>query len=178
MTQPSPLPGSGAAPAAPLHAPQAGDIEWLRLAIQWAATARARGNRPFGAVIVSADGLLLAEAYCNTSESGDCTGHPEINALRQLRTPAQLESLAQATLYASAEPCMMCAGAILCSGIRRVVFGVSNDRLRQLCGQRIDAFRSSMAAVELLALAPRPIACVGPLLADEALEVHAGYWGH
>ncbi|MFC7207523.1 nucleoside deaminase [Comamonas endophytica] len=176
MTLPSHGPHSGA----PLPAPalQARDTDWLRLAIQWAATARARGNRPFGAVIVSSDGLLLAEAYCNTSESGDCTGHPEINALRQLRTPAQLECLPHATLYTSAEPCMMCAGAILCSGIRRVVFGISNDRLRQLCGQRIDAFRSSVAAVELLALAPQPIACVGPLLTDEALEAHAGYWGH
>jgi len=154
------------------------DLAWLRQAIQWAATARARGNRPFGAVIVSGDGLLLAEAYCNTSESGDCTGHAEINALRQLRTPAQLESLPQATLYASAEPCMMCAGAILCSGIRRVVFGLANDHLRQLCGQRIDSFRSSMAAAELLALAPQPIACIGPILTEEALEAHAGYWGN
>ena len=176
MNQPCSPAESGAPP--PVPGESAHDLAWLRQAIQWAATARARGNRPFGAVIVSGDGLLLAEAYCNTSESGDCTGHAEINALRQLRAPAQLECLPQATLYASAEPCMMCAGAILCSGIRRVVYGVSNDRLRQLCGQRIDAFRSNMAAVELLALAPQPIACVGPLLADEALEPHAGYWGH
>jgi tRNA(adenine34) deaminase len=175
VIQPSSQPAPGALPQPALLDR---DAEWLRLAFQWAATARARGNRPFGAVLVSGDGLLLAEAYCNISESGDCTGHAEINALRQLRTPAQLECLPQATLYASAEPCMMCAGAILCSGIRRVVFGISNDRLRQLCGQRIDSFRSSMAAVELLALAPQPIACVGPLLAEEALEPHAGYWGH
>ena len=161
----------------PLHALRPQDASFLRLAIQWAATARERGNRPFGAVIACADGQLLAEAFCNTSESGDCTGHAEINALRQLRTPAQLDSLAQATLYASAEPCMMCAGAILCSGIRRVVYGLANDHLRQLCGQRIDSFRSSMAAAELLALAPQPIACIGPLLTEEALEPHAGYWG-
>lgn len=165
-------------PPQPSLAPQARDEDLLRLAFQWAATARARGNRPFGAVIAAADGQLLAEAYCNISESGDCTGHAEINALRQLRTPAQLESLAQATLYASAEPCMMCAGAILCSGIRRVVFGLANDHLRQLCGQRIDSFRSSMAAAELLALAPQPIACIGPLLTEEALEPHVGYWGN
>ncbi|MBT9514193.1 MAG: nucleoside deaminase, partial [Acidovorax sp.] len=60
------------------------DGTYLRQAIAWSCTARARGNRPFGAVVISAEGRLLAEAYCNTTETGDCTGHAETNAVRQL----------------------------------------------------------------------------------------------
>ena len=58
------------------------DGTYLRRAIEWSRTARQRGNRPFGAVVVSAEGTVLAEAYCNTSETGDCTGLAETNAVR------------------------------------------------------------------------------------------------
>lgn len=60
------------------------DNTFLRRAIAWACTARARGNHLFGAVVAGADGMLLAEAYCTTTESGDPTCHAEMNALRQL----------------------------------------------------------------------------------------------
>ncbi len=51
------------------------DATYLRDAIRMSAVARARGNRPFGAVVISKQGELLAEAFCNTTETGDCTGH-------------------------------------------------------------------------------------------------------
>ena len=80
------------------------DGTYLRQAIAWSRTARARGNRPFGAVVIGADGQLLAEAYCNTTETGDRTGHAETTAVRQLSPLLSRESLALATLYSAAVP--------------------------------------------------------------------------
>ena len=114
------------------------DGTYLRQAIAWSCTARARGNRPFGAVVISAEGRLLAEAYCNTTETGDCTGHAETNAVRQLSPRVGRDALAKATLYSSAEPCVMCAGAIFWSGIGRVVFGIDAERLRVFRGERAE----------------------------------------
>jgi tRNA(Arg) A34 adenosine deaminase TadA len=89
---------------------------YMRQAIAWSRVARDRGNRPFGAVVVADDGRVLAEAWCNTSETGDCTGHAETNAVRQVSPVVDRETLSRATIYSSAEPCVMCAGAIFWSG--------------------------------------------------------------
>ena len=78
------------------------DATYLREAIRWSQVARDRGNRPFGAVVVAADGRVLSEAWNNTSETGDCTGHAETTAIRQLAGKADRGTLAQATLYSSA----------------------------------------------------------------------------
>ncbi|HWT20865.1 MAG TPA: nucleoside deaminase, partial [Variovorax sp.] len=58
------------------------DERYLRKAIVWSHAARRRGNRPFGSVIVSAAGEVLAEAANSNTETGDCTAHAEMNALR------------------------------------------------------------------------------------------------
>jgi tRNA(Arg) A34 adenosine deaminase TadA len=114
------------------------DGRYLRQAIAWSGVARERGNRPFGAVVVADNGQVLAEAWCNTGETGDCTGHAETNAVRQLSPQVDRATLARATLYSSAEPCVMCAGAIFWSGIGRVVFGIDAVRLRVFRGERAE----------------------------------------
>ena len=58
------------------------DATYLRQAIQLSRTARERGNRPFGAVIVAPDGEVLVEAWNRNGETGDCTAHAETNAVR------------------------------------------------------------------------------------------------
>lgn len=149
---------------------------YLRKAIAWSCTARARGNRPFGAVVISAEGDLLAEAYCNTSETGDCTGHAETNAVRQLSPRFGRDMLAQATLYSSAEPCVMCAGAIFWSGIGRVVFGIDAVRLREFRGERADQRDAELSCRDVFAASPHAIDCIGPALIDEASAPHVGFW--
>jgi len=153
------------------------DGRYLRKAIAWSHAGRRRGNRPFGSVIVSADGHPLAEAFCDSTETGDCTGHAEVNALRKLAgLGIPREELARATIYASGEPCVMCAGAIFWSGIGRVVFGIDAERLRVFRGERGDQRDAELSCRDVFHASPHPIECIGPALVDEAAAAHVGAW--
>ena len=152
------------------------DARYLRDAIALSRTGRDRGNRPFGAVLVAADGAVLARAWCDTGETGDCTGHAETNAVRQASPRFSREVLAGATIYSSAEPCVMCAGAIFWSNVGRVVFGIDAVSLRELRGERAEQRDAELSCRDVFAASPHPIACIGPVLADEARAVHEGFW--
>ena len=117
---------------------------------------------------IGADGQLLAEAYCNTTETGDRTGHAETNVGRQLSPLLSREALAQATLYSSAEPCVMCAGAIFWAGIGRVVFGIDAVRLRVFRGERAEQRDAALSCRDVFAASPHPIECIGPTMIEEA----------
>ncbi len=152
------------------------DALYLRQAIALSRQGRERGNRPFGAVIVADDGEVLASAWCDTTETGDCTGHAETTAVRLASPQHGRDVLAQATLYSSAEPCVMCAGAIFWAGIGRVVYGIDAVRLRHYRGERLDQRDAELSCRDVFAAAPQPITCIGPVLADEAAAVHEGAW--
>ena len=165
---------------APLLADPAGitdaDARHLRRAIALACLGRARGNRPFGAVIVAGDGTVLAEGHCQAIDTGDCTAHAEINALRRLRPHPGRHVLEQATLYVSAEPCAMCAGAIFWSGIGRVVYGIDAVRLRVFRGERLDQRDAELSCRDVFDASPRAIDCLGPALIAQASASHQGGW--
>ena len=153
------------------------DGRYLRKAIVWSHAARRRGNRPFGCVIVSAAGEVLAEAGNSNTETGDCTAHAEINALRALaERKLPREELAGATLYASGEPCVMCAGAIFWSGARRVVFGIDAVRLRDFRRLRAGSGDLEWSCREVFERSPEPIETRGPALLGEASAPHAAFW--
>ncbi len=152
------------------------DGTYLRRAIEWSRTARERGNRPFGAVVVSAEGTVLAEAYCNTSETGDCTGHAETNAVRDVSPRVGRDVLANATIYSSGEPCVMCAGAIFWSGIQRVVFGIDAVSLRVFRGEVATQRDAELSCRDVFNASPHPIECIGPALLEEASVPHRGFW--
>ena len=153
------------------------DGRYLRKAIAWSHAARRRGNLPFGAVIVSADGQVLAEDHCNSEETGDVTGHAETNAVRKLAGRGlPREQLAAATLYASGEPCVMCAGAIFWTGLGRVVFGIDAARLRAFRGAHADQRDAELSCRDVFRASPHPIECIGPALLDEAGAAHVGAW--
>ncbi len=152
------------------------DGRYLRQAIALADKARARGNRPFGAVIVAADGTLLAEAWNANGETGDCTAHAETSAIR-IASPAHgRDTLAEATLYSSGEPCVMCAGAIFWSNIGRVVYGIDAERLRAFRGERQDQRDAELSCRDVFDASPHSIDCIGPALIDEASASHVGAW--
>ncbi len=152
------------------------DAGYMAQAIAWSRTARERGNRPFGAVIVSAEGQLLTEADANSVETGDCTGHAETNAVRQASSTIGRQTLQAATLYSSAEPCVMCAGAIFWSGIGRVVFGIDAVSLRVFRGEPAEQRDVELSCRDVFAASPHAIECIGPVMVAEASEPHLGFW--
>jgi tRNA(Arg) A34 adenosine deaminase TadA len=84
--------------------------------------------------------------------------------------------LGRATLYSSAEPCAMCAGGIYWSGIGRVVYALSEHRLLEITGAHPANPTLSLPCREVFARGQRHIEVLGPLLEDEAAEVHRGFW--
>ena len=152
------------------------DGRYLCQAIALADKARERGNRPFGALIVAANGRVLAEASNANGESGDCTAHAELSAIR-LASPLHCrDALATATLYSSAEPCVMCAGAIFWSAIGRVVYGIDAERLRVFRGERLDQKDAELSCRDVFERSSHPIECIGPSLIAEASQSHQGGW--
>lgn len=142
------------------------DLERLRAAIEVARRASARGNRPFGALLVAEDGRVLGLGENTQVTDEHVLAHAEMNLLQRATRAHSAEALAGATLYTSAEPCPMCAGAIFWSGIGRLVFGLGADRLHTLTGRPNEMLRASARGV--LASAGRRVEVVGPLLEDEA----------
>ena len=152
------------------------DGRYMRLAIDLSRTARERGNRPFGSIIVAHDGQILAEAANQTSETGDCTAHAETAAIRIASPLFSRDVMAGATIYASGEPCVMCAGAIFWANIQRVVFGIDAERLRVFRGERLEQRDAALSCRDVFAAATHPIQCIGPVMVDEASAPHAGFW--
>lgn len=150
------------------------DLQHLRAAFELAREARQHGDHPFGALLAGADGTVLLGAENSVFSSHDSTAHAETNLVRLASVRFSREELAGCTLYASTEPCAMCAGAIFWAGIGRVVFGLAAERLLGLVGPSSEELRLSCR--ELLARGGRPTVVEGPLLEDEALAVHAGFW--
>ena len=97
-------------------------------ALAEADAAGARGEVPVGAVVVAADGSVLASAGNRTRELNDPTAHAEMLALRAACAALQSERLTDADLYVTLEPCPMCATAISFARIRRLYFGASDPK--------------------------------------------------
>lgn len=97
-------------------------------ALAEAEAAGARGEVPIGAVIVAADGGVLARAGNRMRELNDPTAHAEMQVIRAACAALQSERLADADLYVTLEPCPMCATAISFARIRRLYFGATDAK--------------------------------------------------
>ena len=152
------------------------DDDLLRMAFDAAERALEDGNHPFGAVLADADGNVLLESQNGYLPDGDMTAHAE----RLLATAAckafEPGELADCTLYSSAEPCAMCAGAIYWAGIGRVVYGLSEERLKAMTGNHPENPTLSLPCRTVFAASQRKVEVLGPLLEDEAAEQHEGVW--
>lgn len=100
----------------------------MSLALAEAEAAAARGEVPVGAVIVGADGTVLALAGNRTREGNDPTAHAEILAIRAAADTLESERLTGCDLYVTLEPCAMCAAAISFARIRRLYFGAGDEK--------------------------------------------------
>lgn len=102
------------------------DEEMMRRALEEARRAALAGEAPVGAVVVGADGAVLAAAGNAPVAGGDPTAHAEILAMREACRKLGNYRLPGATLYVTLEPCAMCAGAISHARIARLVVGADD----------------------------------------------------
>ena len=104
------------------------DAEAIALALEEAKSAALRGEVPVGAVLLSADGALLARNGNRILELKDPTAHAEMLVMRSGAQRIGNERLTGATLYVSLEPCAMCAGAMAMARIARLVFAACDPK--------------------------------------------------
>jgi tRNA(Arg) A34 adenosine deaminase TadA len=152
------------------------DEHFLRRSFDVARRAITHGNHPFGAILVDRNRNVLIEAENGYMPACDGTAHAERLLATQACTTLSPDVLRTATLYSSAEPCAMCAGAIYWAGIGRVVYGLSEHRLRGVTGNHPENPTLDLPCREVFNSGQRAIEVVGPLLEDEAEALHAGVW--
>lgn len=150
------------------------DEFWLRKVIAMSAESRAAGNHPFAALVVDAEGIVLAEAF--NAHSADRTSHAEMVALRYASANFPIERMRTATLYTSAEPCAMCAGGAYWTGVRRVVYALSEQQLLQFTGSHPENPTLSLPCRNVFAAGQREVEVIGPMLEMEAAVPHEGFW--
>jgi tRNA(adenine34) deaminase len=109
------------------------DLQWMAEAVVLARRAAELGEVPVGAVVVDGAGEVVARAHNTKETNGDPLGHAEILALRQASVRVGGWRLSDCTLYVTLEPCAMCAGALVHSRVRRLVFA-TEDPKAGFCG--------------------------------------------
>lgn len=147
------------------------DIVFIEAAIEQSRLAATAGEYPYGAVLVYDDKIILS-SYNTTQSTKDITAHAELSLIRLAAPLFPADHLAGCALYASCEPCAMCAGALYWSGIGRLVYA---------CSTELDAKISDMP----FAIPCRSILQVdgghtvqvrGPLNEETAATVLRDYW--
>ncbi|MFJ9609545.1 nucleoside deaminase [Kitasatospora sp. NPDC101176] len=138
------------------------DEPLLRRAVAIAAEAVTLGDAPYGSLLAGPDGTVLVQAHNTVRRDDDITAHPELKLARWAARELAPDEAARTTMYTSCQPCSMCAGAIVRSGLGRVVFALSTDQL-------VDLNPGSGAWPTV----PQD----GPALFDEARAPIAAYYG-
>ncbi len=110
----------------------ASDIDFMKIALLEAEIALEKREVPVGAVIVI-NGNIISRSHNKKESSFDPTAHAEILAIKEASFKIRSWRLNQATLYVTKEPCVMCAGAIINSRIRRLVFGCPDVKGGAVC---------------------------------------------
>ena len=117
----------------------------MRMAIADAALALHTGDVPVAAIVLDADGTVLAHGRNEREKTSDPTAHAEVLAIRRAAELRGDWHLTDTTLVVTLEPCAMCAGAILAARIPRVVFGAWDEKAGA-AGSVIDLLRDRRLA--------------------------------
>ncbi|MER5704624.1 nucleoside deaminase [Micromonospora sp. NPDC002296] len=137
------------------------DETFLRRALEIASQAGASGERPFGSLLVGADGTVLAEDHNTVVSDSDITAHPELKLARWAARELTPDVAAGTTMFTSCQPCPMCATAIDRSGLGRVVYALSTEQLEEV--------RPATPPLP-------PVRYEGPALFDEARQPIDNYY--
>ncbi len=115
------------------------DLHWMQYALQLADKAEQNGEIPVGAVLVK-DGVVLGEGWNQSIQLNDPSAHAEMIAIRQAAEKIGNYRLIDCTLYVTLEPCAMCAGLLVHSRVKRLVFG-AKDAKTGAAGSVLDIVR-------------------------------------
>ncbi len=103
------------------------DVMWMRHALTLADKAESIGEVPVGACVVL-NGELIGEGFNTPITDNDPSAHAELRAVKEAASKVQNYRLIDATLYATLEPCSMCAGMLVHARVKRVVFGAKDAK--------------------------------------------------
>jgi tRNA(Arg) A34 adenosine deaminase TadA len=145
----------------------ADDLANLRRAIELANETGEAGNRPFGAVVVGADGEVISEGANSVATSGDVTEHAELDAITTACAEGRTDDLVGSTVYASGEPCPMCSAALVWAGVSRVVFAASAAEFGAILE---GGPRFGLGCADVITSAEAGIEVSGPHLGEEAFD--------
>lgn len=140
---------------------------FIRQSYALARQAREEGNSAFGAILVDESGQVLMTAKNTAKTDRDVTRHAELNLVSAACRKLGKSSLSKTILYASTEPCAMCAGAICWTGIPQVVFGCSLEAYNRATGASLGSHYR-----EVFAKANSLVEAIGPILEEEGIRVH------
>ncbi|WP_210272594.1 nucleoside deaminase [Chthonobacter rhizosphaerae] len=149
---------------------------YLRRAFALAEETAAGGSHPFACVLVDGAGAIVMEQGNAYHPHHDMTGHAERVLATRASQTWRPEALADMTMVTSAEPCAMCAGAAYWAGIGRVVYGLSEARLKEITGDHPENPTLDLPCRDVFAAGQRPTVVVGPLMEDEAAGIHERFW--
>ncbi|TDD16664.1 nucleoside deaminase [Nonomuraea diastatica] len=147
------------------------ELSHLRRCVELARQALEEGDEPFGSVLVSGDGAVLAEDH-NRVASGDRTRHPEFELARWSAANMTPQERAAATVYTSGEHCPMCAAAHAWVGLGRIVYVASSQQLAGWLSE-LNVPPPPVRTLPVNEVAPE-VTVEGPVpeLADEVRELH------
>lgn len=151
---------------------------YLNRCIEISKHSREAGNTPFGALLVDKNGEILMEQENVEITTKKCTGHAETQLIERASVTYSKEFLWDCTLYSTAEPCAMCAGAMYWANIGRVVYAMTEKDLLALTGSDEQNPTFDLPCRDVFARGQKPIEVVGPFpeLAPLAAKVHENFW--
>ncbi len=144
-------------------------VDYFKRAVELSYRALEQGNDGFASILVGPDGAVLLEATNTAKTDGDTTAHDAINLARAACRAYTPDFLANCTLYATLEPCIMCMGAIYWAGIGCVKYAVKEEEYGAMRG----GGGLDLHSAEFAARCPRPLVVEGPCAEarDETLAV-------
>ncbi|MFV0503362.1 MAG: nucleoside deaminase [Lachnospirales bacterium] len=151
---------------------------YLERCIEVSKEARAAGNTPFGAILVDEEGNIVMEQGNIEITEKKCTGHAETTLVERASRVYTKDFLWDCTLYTTAEPCCMCAGAIYWGNIGTVVYAMNETRLLELTGSDEQNPTFDLPCRYVFSKGQKDIKVIGPFpaLEEKAAKVHEGYW--
>ena len=142
----------------------------MRIAIEEAEVARHEGENPYGAVLLDPEYRFCYKAHTRSIEQSDPTAHAEIQVIREFCRMQKRVYLENYILVCSAEPCVMCSGAIKWAKIGQIFYSVPQSEINRISGGRpkpsCESLINSGTSQKLI---------VGKILLDEGLKVFEGY---